>query len=264
MDESSTPNDLIVRFQAGFAARTGLDQEVLAEPGVSLLPRPDRAGSNAVFCYQVDRHRVLWCDPAVADQIETLVGEMTEAADERWLHIPAGHGFQVMGANLMRVGAVRPWPGTGPTAPSPYLDRRLDAAHADTLPLVRTLTEVCDPQEVEDAALDELDEFDELAINVLTAEQGDGSRPLLAYASAAPWEWDEAFADIGVLVHPEHRRRGLGHHVVARTVADLFDGGRLPLYRHDPANRGSAAIADGLGFVEAARIVAYTATDRGG
>jgi predicted GNAT family acetyltransferase len=79
---------------------------------------------------------------------------------------------------------------------------------------------------------------------------------LIGYASAFP---DEDFGgrwDIGVLTHPDHRRKGLGVRSVQRLVVDLVADGQLPLYRHNLDNAGSAALAESLGFVLATRLLA--------
>ncbi|MEM7342217.1 MAG: GNAT family N-acetyltransferase [Actinomycetota bacterium] len=252
MATTPEPNEVITRFLQGFAAQVDVDPAVLGVAGVSLAPRPDRADSGVVAVYRVDDRIVLWCDPAVASELAPLVDDVGPAPLDEWQKALDAAAFDLAGAARMRVAPELR--AIEPNAAIPYLDGHLLADAPDTLPLVEALTGQCDPDEVEAAALDELDDYDEVAINVVTA----GDDPsLVAYASAELWEWDDVFGDIGVLVHPDHRRQGLGLRVVSRTTLELLEEGRLPLYRHEVGNAGSSGLADQLGFRPVADLAVF-------
>jgi len=93
-----------------------------------------------------------------------------------------------------------------------------------------------------------------VAVNLVTVDE----RTVVAYSSAGPWEWDPAFGDIGVLVDPAHRTARLGTFAVVNTCLDLLAADRLPLYRHDEDNVGSARLATALGFEIVARLDVFT------
>lgn len=247
---------VVAQFLRGFAAQVDVDPSLLNEPGVSLAPRPDRAESNSVAVYEVANRIVLWCDPAIADTLASLVATVDTVDMTTWQAALGAAQFELAGSGRMRVAPTVDWPL--PDASQPYVDVHLDAETAGTVDLVKGLTDQCDPEEVEDAALDELDDFAEVAINVVTA----GDDPsLVAYASAELWDWDDTFADIGVLVHPDHRNRGLGVRVAGRTTRELLDSGRFPLYRHRAENAGSSRVAERLGFQTVADLAVFTLGD---
>ena len=144
--------------------------------------------------------------------------------------------------------------------PAGYRQRWLKADNPEHVAMVQAFADRSDPDDVEEAALDEMDSFDEHAINVLVVNddvlvvdddvlvpEGQAEQ-IVAYASAALWDWDADFADIGVRVDPDHRSKGLGTLVVAYTVAALQADGLLPLYRHGHHNPGSRRIAELIGF----------------
>jgi RimJ/RimL family protein N-acetyltransferase len=77
---------------------------------------------------------------------------------------------------------------------------------------------------------------------------------VLALAHYSMWAVDAA--SIGVLTHPEHRRRGHGKAVVGAAMSDAFSQGFLVLYRTLLANRASVALAESLGCRDYARFLA--------
>lgn len=246
------------RFLDGMASVTGLDRELLDRPGTTVIGRDDRADSGALACYRSGAHLVIWGDPAVVDRVADLAGPETlaEAAITESLG-QAGFSLRAKLMNHMLDGP----PAEPPPVPSGYDLTWLERDAPGTLDAVRAFTERCDPDDVDAAALDELDEFDEDAINVLSATPAGDALDIVAYASACPWEWDATMADIGVLVHADHRRRGLANLVVANTVGRLLVDGRVPFYRHLVANTGSASVAAGIGFRPVAHLDYFTLAD---
>jgi len=234
------------RFLDGLAAAAGVDRARLDAAGTTVVGRDDRAGSAALACYRTASHLLVWGDPAVVDRAAGLASDVTVSPAELDRRLEAA-GFAFRTAVRC---AVLGGPPTPPApVPSGYDHRWLPGDDPATVPVIRSFTERCDPDDVEAAGLDELDDFTEDAINVVTVSSaGDPPSPVVAYASGAPWGWDPAFADIGVLVDRGHRRRGLARLVVAHTVERLLGDGRLPLYRHEIDNAGSSATAVATGF----------------
>lgn len=236
------------RFVDSFAAQVGVASSVLDEPGTTVVATEHRAGSGAVACYRIGRRLVAWCDPGVLDHLAPLAAAGAAAADV----LPPGAVTDLLAAAgfVHEADADMCVPAIAPPAlavPDGYHQRWLsadDAAHVD---LVRAFTGRSDPAEVEEAALDDLEHFAETAIDVLVDDGPDGEH-VVAYASAAAWTWDPVLADIGVLVDRAHRGRGLARFVVAECTAALLRDGRVPLYRHEHANLGSARVARSVGF----------------
>jgi RimJ/RimL family protein N-acetyltransferase len=234
------------RFLDGLAAAAGVDRASLARPRTTVVGRDDRAGSGALACYRADRHLVLWGDPAVVDRVAHLDDPTTTPAAAPLRARLASAGFELVAEVVSNVLAGQPIPPVELTGP--YRHHWLAVERPDHVDAVRAFVARCDPADVEAAALDELDDgYDDEAINVCSPLDVEDLHPV-AYASASRWTWDPDFGDIGVLVEPDHRGRGLGRFVAAHTVERLFSVGRLPLYRHEVSNHGSRAIAAGLGF----------------
>ncbi len=58
------------------------------------------------------------------------------------------------------------------------------------------------------------------------------------------------FAEIGVNVQPQFRRRGFGRSVVAAMAQHLLDNGRIPLYAVAADNTPSILLAQSIGFTD--------------
>lgn len=250
-------------FLTGFARQVGLTLDDLRQPGTTVAPRSDRAGTGLVAVYHTVAddfdHTVLWTDPANVEpldlgQFERSVSTAIDDLHPRLVEF----GGEFLAKATMRIPTDRSRfsrLGAQPPGAESLRWSNLDAADPDDLDLIRRFTAGIDPAEVAEAALDDLDEFyaDEI-INVLTdPDTGD----ITAYAAAAAWDWDPTVVDVGVLVAPSHRTLGLGRAAVARVCAAVVDSGRLPLYRHDRANAASGALADGLGFQPAVDLAVY-------
>ncbi|MEM9562152.1 MAG: hypothetical protein AAGA93_06030 [Actinomycetota bacterium] len=253
------------RFLDSLTDATGLDRGSLGPAGTTVVGRQDRADTGALACYRAGGHLLVWGDPAVVDRVTDLGGPTTPSIDELTTRLDTA-GFELFATVRNNLLAGPPTePGDLAVLAPDLRQRWLRDDTPGVVDAVRAFTERCDPDEVEAAALDELDEFNEAAINVVVpaddtdtdtgtdtddADGTDGAgRPdIIAYASASAFDFDPLIADIGVLVRGDHRRRGLATFVVASTTARLLDDGRVPLYRHTAANAGSAATAAAVGF----------------
>ncbi len=237
------------RLLQGLAQAVDLPLDVLTRAGTTVVGHSNRAGTGIATCYHVGPAAVVWTDPAIEDRFVSLADGSAAVSAEQFSAHMAEIGFVHLADSCMRVLPSHNVDMSG--APHDYRHHQLTN---DDVDVIQSLVDQCVPNEVDEAGLEDLDDFNEAAINVLSVSPaGD----LVAYASAGTWSWDETFADIGVLVHPSHRRQGLGRWVVARTVADLLDAGRLPLYRHMSTNHGSASLSTGLGFETVLWLQAY-------
>jgi predicted GNAT family acetyltransferase len=69
---------------------------------------------------------------------------------------------------------------------------------------------------------------------------------LVAYASHR--YWDDMIADIGVLIHPSYRGRGLGKAVVSALCEWCIENEVVPMYRVFTDHTHSRRIPEALGF----------------
>ncbi len=237
----------------GFLRHAGLTAKQLEQPETIVAPRSDYEGAGLVAWYRIEGSKatVLWSDPDRMSDLTDLADASSAIERVDFEKIAAGRGAELLGRSRMRTlhEPAGPFPAVEP--PPGYGHEQLTATATEDMIRIHAFVDRCDPADVEKADLDDLDdEFDDDEIHVLTVP-GDAGEPdeIVAYASAARWDWDPELGDLGVLVAAEHRRRGLGRWVVAATSNGLRSKGRTPLYRHDLDNERSAALAQSLGFV---------------
>lgn len=213
--------------------------------GSMIAPVDDRIGSRSATSYPTPLGTIVWCDPALADRLAAVLGERIERAisSDEFVELATGDGAEALGFGRNRVldGQLRV-PTTA--APGAWLSvKRLDRDVAEDVALLAALAAEVSDDDLDEADL-ELDNLDPFYVGLL-----DGDR-LAAYACGRPSDIDERFDDIGVLVHPEYRRVGLGARAVAEFVRQrqAADPQRLMLYRCTTENAGSNRIAESLGF----------------
>jgi len=98
----------------------------------------------------------------------------------------------------------------------------------------------CPPDDVNEVRLSELPH----RFTILRDDVGQ-SVPVACGAYA---EWEGILAEIGVLVDPEWRRRGLGSLAASVAAHEALASGLTLQWRSDVSNKGSLAIARSLGF----------------
>ncbi len=228
---------------AVFVRRSG----VSIGPGTTIVPSADRTDSDAAVAYLLPDRTIVACGPHLVSRLAGLAG--SERLDESAIvgRLEAVGGRHV-GAGVNRVLEQRPIAPIGDV--TGLSGRWLERDRPDDVTVLARFVDDVPDDDLDEAELS-LDQLDP-AIHVLV---DDASGEVAAYASGRPWEYGPDFDDIGVVVHPAFRRRGLG----ARVVHD-YAVARLPdvpqLYRHDADNAGSSRLSASLGFAEVHRLVA--------
>lgn len=67
---------------------------------------------------------------------------------------------------------------------------------------------------------------------------------------ASYWFLTNHLADIGVIVHPDYRKKGIGKALVSRLSQWGMKQGKINMYRHDRKNKKSRRVALAVGFEE--------------
>ena len=120
-----------------------------------------------------------------------------------------------------------------------------------TIELVARLLGECSADDNDDA------EFDLDALDPFLVGWRDGDR-LLGLAGGRPWSPRPGLHDLGVIVHPAARRRGVGAAVVAAVSADLIAAGERPVYRCNEENTGSRRLCRSVGYEPIVELEAFS------
>lgn len=126
---------------------------------------------------------------------------------------------------------------------------------ADELPLLQPAEELTvshgNPEAAELEGRCPPDDVNEVGLSGLphrfTIMRDDDGGPV-PVACGAYAEWEGILADLGVLVDPEWRRRGLGSLAASIAAHEALVSGLTLQWRSDVSNKGSLAIARSLGF----------------
>lgn len=227
-------------FVAAIAATMGID---VGAPGTTVLPSPRRADSAVALAYAFASHTVLWCDPALAADLDPLADRtvsLSLSAFDTWATAMGWTPFGHSAMHLLPASGVR----RRDRVPSAVADRfrSVDAADPVDRALIEAFVQTLPEDDREEADLDG-DEFDD-HITVIVDDHG-----IAAYASQKPFDHAVRFGDIAVATRPDRRGQGLGTAVVARLCDEIAAVGLVPLYRRDPRNDGSVGLCAALGFV---------------
>lgn len=188
-------------FVEGLVAAMGLGDGVHV-PGTTVVPSADRAGSAMVVAYAVAAHTVLWCDPALAHDLEgfadpgrTLALADVEASSTArgWEHV--GRSRMLLPPADGLIAATDSGPG--------FVIRSLDANTLTDRSMLDTFAACLSEDDREEADLDG-GEFDDHILAVVD------ERGIAALASQQPFDHALGFGDIADATRDDAVGRGLG------------------------------------------------------
>ncbi len=104
---------------------------------------------------------------------------------------------------------------------------------------IQAFIDINSAEDIDDAEvyLDDPDEEIRMVYN--------GNQPVV-YAGYRRYE--KNMGDVGILVHPDHRRKGLGIAAVIETTKACLDNNIIPFYKTSSDNTGSKSIAQNMGY----------------
>lgn len=217
------------------AASSALGRELPS--GTTVVPSPDRQGSELAVAYPLGDRTVVWCAPGLGARLEALNDPVALDNDE-FVTRAVALGGVFGGAGHQRVLS-RP-------APKPTVDPSrlvvLDRDDADDRRLIAAFVDRCSADDLDEAEL-AMDELDEAIVGVL-----DPSGALASYAGARPWRFDAGFDEVGVITRPDQRGNGFGTAAVAALSQRRQRIGRMMFYNCDVDNVGSNRVAEAAGF----------------
>jgi GNAT superfamily N-acetyltransferase len=235
--------DLELAIKGYWCGRFGLEPADWERSWTHVFGDEVFAGTPEIYLTRFGKMTVARLDPAKREWVDwpAELGSTALDVDALIARAAEGHGIKRAGAGLslyLDPDEFRP-----AAAVAELELRRLDGKAE--WPLVKSLLEGCSEEEVDDAEIYE-DDPDAVVFGGFAGER------LVCYAGFRYWE--EKFADIGILTHPEFRRRGVGKWLVSALCEWCLENGVIPMYRVDPENSGSRRIAEALGFALWARI----------
>lgn len=217
-----------------WAARFNLTVEDLNRAGTEIMPEDDFSGSNAVHIWTIGKRAFARMDPAYEELTRRVLAVQPE-------------GTAISASNLTEkntMPAVRNTvdgllfylypPNFRPISVTEgFVLRQLTTDDADAL---AALQAACDADETEEA---EVSVEDEIGFGCFHGTQ------MVAIATGFRLT---GFMDIGVLTHPEFRRKRLGKACVTALCRWCIDNDVIAQYRCRTDNTGSRSIAEGLNF----------------
>lgn len=230
-----------------WADNFGCPSDLFDTPGTTIFPRENLQGEGAIYHYGMKKHVILRMDPALIPALEQLVaqaGPSTALApdDLRTFFGDARFDIDDMYPHFYLD------PAHFVSAP-PREDvsfRRLEQAEYDRLD---TLFGKCSEHDLEEADI-WLEEPDPV---IFCGFQDDH---MVAYASHR--YLNDVIAEVGVLIHPEFRGRGLGRSVVSALSQWCIDNDKLPQYQVDERHTHSRRIPESLGYTRMFEVAAIT------
>jgi GNAT superfamily N-acetyltransferase len=223
-----------------WADRFGCAREDFRRPGTAVIEDEALGEAGVAYVYGIDQHSVVRIDPELAhrlglagrgglsaalsaDELETMIAPLRPVAMGRTLL-----GCYLDGRDF------RPR-----SLPAGLASRRVHPGEDDAH--LHDLYDACSEIDLDEAEI-YVDKPDPVIFGLF-----DGAL-LVAYASHR--YWGKIIADIGVLVHPRHRNRGLGKAVVSALCEWCLDNDVVPMYRVHTDHAHSLGIARALGFQE--------------
>lgn len=216
-----------------WATYFGCPVETTEQPGTTLLPESKYEGDKVIALWHIGKHTFIQLDPTFYSQLEALVtktpnasltGEQIENAWGREAISSRDTGFlyYLFPPDL---------PNYQP--PSPFTLRQLTEADAD---LMSALQAANTPEDVDEAFVEVTHE---IAFGCFHGDQ--------LVAAASGYE-RTGFLDLGVLTHPDFRKKGLGKAVVGAACDWANQKGMIAQYRHNALNINSQNVATSLNF----------------
>jgi len=214
-------------IQLAWARRLGLDDGAFAAAAGRRLTRANDAARSVQFV--------------------RLFGSSALVGPQWALDAAAGYSDEELAQHLTLLTITRDHGGHGLGAAALFF--------ADDLPLQQPSEELTvslgNPEAIELEALCPPDDVNEVGLSDLEhrftiMHVEDGRRTPVA--CGAYTEWEGILAQLGVLVAPEWRRRGVGTLAASIAAHEALASGLTLQWRSDVSNKGSLALARKLGF----------------
>ena len=212
----------------------GYPVETAQKNGTTLLPESKYDGDKIIALWYIGKHTFVQLDPAYYPQLDKLVKEMPASMSLSGDYIEETWGKDAISARdagLLHYLFPQDLPSYLPA--EPFRLRQLSEADAIAM---SALHEANTPEDVDEGYVEVTHQ---IAFGCFSGEQ--------LVAAASGYE-RTGFLDIGVLTHPEFRKKGLGKAAVGALCEWANQNGMIAQYRHDILNTSSQNVARSLNF----------------
>jgi GNAT superfamily N-acetyltransferase len=217
-----------------WANHFGCSLATLHQGGTTILPREKYAGTRVIVFWHIGQHAFVQLDPDYGREVDCLLHRLPEmmalSGDDlrcAWGEAAASSHDRYMVYYLYPEDL----PGYAP--PAPFVLRPLSDADGGLMQALQAANSI------EDVDEGYVEVTHQIVYGCFAGEQ------LVAAASG----YDHAgFMDIGVLTHPEFRRKGLGKSVVGAICDWSLRNRFIAQYRFNAQNGGSQCVAESLNF----------------
>lgn len=212
----------------------GCPMEIAQQSGTTLLPESKYDGDKVIALWHIGKHAFAQLDPAYYSQLKKLTEELpantsltgdliqTCWGSERILSRDIGLAYYLFPPHL---------PAYLPD--QPFILRQLSEADTNAMFVLHAANT---PEDVDEGFVEVTHQ---VAFGVFFGEQ--------LVAAASGYE-RTGFLDIGVLTHPDFRKKGLGKAVVGGLCEWANQHNIIAQYRHNINNAGSQNVARSLKF----------------
>lgn len=210
------------------------------QDGITIQKYNKLKGEEQIHVYKIGKHIVIRCSEDFYDELKQAVDPANIIFDSNIANLKlANHTLEtdhIEKVHYLFSADFKPY------TQSAFPIQQLSAEHQEAL---EELKSACTQYEFEDSWVSATDE---LSIGAF-----DGDK-LVACASMYDWQ---GFADPGVLVHPDYRKRGLGKATISAICEWVLAKNRIMDYRCNIDNVASASLAESLGFTQYHSIEVY-------
>lgn len=217
-----------------WANHFGCPIETIHKNGTSLLPEKKYEGDKIIALWHIGKHTFAQLDPAYFSSLDKLLKNLPAQTSLTCDHIQEAWGKEmILSRDLGLSYYLFPPDLPNYIPPQPFSLRQLTKTDADAM---SALHDANTPEDVDEGFV-EVDH--QIAFGCFLDNQ--------LIAAASGYE-RTGFLDIGVLTHPEFRKKGLGKSVVGSLCNWANEHNIIAQYRHNIINTGSQHVADSLNF----------------
>ncbi len=212
----------------------GSPVETAQQYGTTLLSESKYDGDKIIALWYIGKHTFVQLDPAYHFQLDEMVKTLPANISLTGDHIQTALGSEmIVSRDIGLAHYLFPQDLPEYIPPHPFILRQLTEADADVMSALHSANT---PEDVDEGYVEVTHQ---IAFGCFHGEQ--------LVAAASGYE-RTGFMDIGVLTHPEFRKKGLGKAVVGALCDWSIQHDIIVQYRHNILNTGSQNVAKSLNF----------------